>query len=344
MEYVKYTHRHPTDGNVAVGTVPNQFAMSLSYIAVNYISALPNPNATTHHTYYTDLAGPMRLEFDYIQYSDFWKGLRQGAFQQTDSYAAVMFPMEQMNEIYYSNPDPRLFHNTPTPCETYNDIYSHVMQSFLPKFDGTGLYGAAANLVPHRDCILYNFPGIRVYRAIVSATTGNTDTITRFITHDVEKRLNKGDYMVFDFDRTLHQVKKTGKTHCPRVLLKIHFLVCDAEYAEMPFLEYYVRFAAWFYNTYYIVARYTEQIGTDPHTFAGFFFGMLWEYPFYTNVRYATAVVYLGVVASIQTTHGVDSRLANIPQIIAYSALDMLAIYLCIVVWVYSNYLFIQHR
>ena len=342
MDYVEYTHRHPTDGNVAIGTLPSAFTSSLSFLATNYMATLPNAAATTDHTYYTDLSGSMRAEFEHIQYAEFWQGLRYGAFQSPASYAAIMRPMEKMNEIYYSNPDPRLFQRDPTPCKTYNDIYAHIMQSFLPKFDGTGLYGAAANLIPHRDCILYYFPGIRVYRVIVSATSGNNDTATHFITHNVEKRLNKGDYMVFDFDRTLHQVKKTGKTHCPRILLKLHYLVCDDAYVAMPFLETYVRFAAWFYDTYYRVARYTEKIGTDPHTFIGFFFGMLWEYPFYPNVRYATAVVYVGVVASVETTHGILPSLANIPQIVAYSALDMLAIYLCIVVWVYSNYLFIR--
>jgi hypothetical protein len=31
--------------------------------------------------------------------------------------------------------------------------------------------------------------------------------------------------MIFDFDKTLHQVKKTGQQETPRILLKLHFIV-----------------------------------------------------------------------------------------------------------------------
>ena len=41
------------------------------------------------------------------------------------------FLIEEMNEIYYSNP--------------------------APFFAKRHLYGSAANLIPHRDCILFNF-------------------------------------------------------------------------------------------------------------------------------------------------------------------------------------------
>jgi len=311
MELFSYTGRHPKDGNIGIGKLSDN---RLNHIATEYLDLLvPDVSATTHHTYYTDLSGSLRSDFERIQNSEFWQGLRQGAFADPDSFAVILRNMVEMNEIYYSNPK--------------------------PNFVAGPLYGAAANLIPHRDCILFSFPGIRVYRVIIGATDGNHDTVTEFITHGVERRLNKGDYMVFDFDRTLHQVRKTGQTPTPRVLLKLHFLVCDKQFANLPFLWIYVKFAYWCYVAYYRVARYTEQLGTDPKTFAGFFFGILWEYPFYPKVRYSVASTYLGVVSCLQITHGIQVGFGNIQEVVVYSALDMFLIYLCVVLWFYGSYL-----
>ena len=309
-----YTHRHPTDGNVAIGKLPSSQSSTLEGIASEYLSMIPDKTATTHHSYYTELTGKLRVNFERIQFAEIWQRLRVGAFDSPESFAAVMKNMVEMNEVYYSNPKPN-FKNGP-------------------------LYGAAANLIPHRDCILFYFPGIRVYRAIIGATDGNTDTVTEFITHGQEMCLNKGDYMVFDFDRTLHQVKKTGETPTPRILLKLHFLVCDMRYVGFWYSFAYIRFAYWCYVAYYRVARYTEQLGTDPKTFIGFFFGILWEYPFYPRVRYSVAATYLGVLL----TRGVPLRLDNIREVVAYSALDMFVIYLCVVAWFYVSFLYSQRK
>jgi len=290
-----------------MGKLPSSYLTTLEEIASEYVSQIPDKTATTHHTYYTDLKGHMRTNFEKIQYSDIWQELRVGAFESPNSFAAVLRNMVEMNEIYYSNPK--------------------------PNFENGPLYGAAANLIPHRDCILFYFPGIRVYRAIIGTTDGNRDTVTEFITHGCEKCLNKGDYMVFDFDRTLHRVKKTGQTPTPRILLKLHFLACDMQYAKFPGSRYYIDFAYFCYVLYYRIARYTEQLGTDPKTFVGFFFGILWEYPFYPRVRYAIASTYLGVITFLPKTHGIPFGVGNIREVIAYSVLDMSILYVCVVLW-----------
>jgi len=304
-----FTNRHPTDGNVSIGALSSQYSDALENIAKQYLESIEDKTATTHHTYYTELSGTLLTNFERIQSAEFWQGLRVGAFDQPNTFAVILKTLPQMNEIYYSNPK--------------------------PNFENAPLYGAAANLIPHRDCILFAFPGIRVYRAIIGATDGNHDTATEFITHGVERRLNKGDYMVFDFDRTLHRVKKTGQTPTPRVLLKLHFLMLDMRYSQMPGVWMYVNFASACYVVYYRVARYTEQIGTDPKTFAGFFFGILWEYPFYSRVRQRVAGLYLGVVGRRMITHGI-TQYGNIAL---YSTLDMMAIYICIVMWFWFSHL-----
>lgn len=318
----EFTHRHPTDGNVSIGTLSSQYSDALDDIANQYLASIEDKTATTHHTYYTDLSGTLLTNFERIQTADYWQGLRVGAFDQPNTFAVIMKNMPQMNEVYYSNPK--------------------------PNFENAPLYGAAANLIPHRDCILFAFPGIRVYRAIISATNGNNDTATEFINHGVERRLNRGDYMVFDFDRTLHRVKKTGQTATSRVLLKLHFLVLDMEYAHLPCVWVYVKFASACYVVYYRVARYTEQIGTDPKTFAGFFFGILWEYPFYPRVRQGAANVYLWLVlrravqlvdAPLLKISDLQSSSVNLIEIAMYSVLDMAAIYFCIALWFWLSYL-----
>jgi len=323
-----YTHRHTIDGNVGIGKMSPRYVSSLDNIASDYLSHIPDKTATTHHTYYTDLECRLKSEFNKIQLADIWTGLRVGAFDQPESFAAVLHNIVEMNEIYYSNPK--------------------------PNFKAGPLYGAAANLIPHRDCILFYFPGIRVYRIIIGATDGNSDTTTEFITHGVERQLNKGDYMVFDFDRTLHQVKKTGQTPTPRILLKLHFLALDMKYARSSLSGLYVCFASFCYIAYYRVARYTEQLGTDPKTYIGFFFGILWEYPFYPKVRYSVAALYSGLVfnrfrllftplppisvASVSTGVGVGVSTVTVTVIrsaLVYSTSDLFAIYLCVVavVW-----------
>jgi hypothetical protein len=308
-----YTHRHLQDGNVAIGDLSQEYFATLEEIASEYLTMVTDKSATTHHTYYTDLTGNLKTNFEKIQFSKFWQKLRIGAFEDQTSFATIMQNIVEMNEVYYSNPKPNFIRGP--------------------------LYGAAANLIPHRDCILFYFPGIRVYRAIISATDGNCDTATEIITHGVERQLNKGGYIVFDFDRTLHQVKKTGQMPTPRILLKLHFLTCDTKYADSKYSLAYIRFAYLCYVLYYRVARYTEQIGTDPKTFAGFFFGILWEYPFYPKVRYYAAGTYLLVVASLQKTHGVTVRFGNLREVGFYSGLDMGVLYLCIVFWFYVSYL-----
>lgn len=307
-----YTHCHPTDGNIGVGNVLHLLSQILDNIAAEYVSIIPDKSATTHHTYYTDLSGSLKWNFDQIQYAEFWRGLGGGALENDPANTPKLLNLIEMNEIYYSNPN--------------------------PNFASKNLYGAAANLIPHQDCILFNFPGIRVYRAIISATDGNDDTITEFIHRKVERRLNKGDYMVFDFDRTLHQVKKTGQKPTPRILLKLHFLVYNVR-GPAPFSRWYVKFASGCYIVYYRVARYTEQLGTDPTTFVGFFFGILWEYPFYPEYRRAALVTYLGVVAALQKTHHIEVSINNMREVVLYSVADMMILYLCIVTWFFATHI-----
>jgi hypothetical protein len=257
-----FTYRSAIDGKVGIGQLPVHLHPSLDLLANEYGHMIPNKASTTYHHYYNSLKESntlLRQSFDHIQTDPFWRKICDG------TPGCIMHNVVEMNEIYYSNPKPH--------------------------FTNMNLYGAAANLIPHRDCVLFNFDGIRFYRVIIGLTENNHDTITEFIRPQIEHKINKGDYMIFDFDKTLHQVKKTGITETPRILLKLHFIVCE----NCKYSEFYVYSITHFYKLYYYVARYTEQIGTDPTTFMGFFYGLLWEYPFYPEFKYVVFFLFASI-------------------------------------------------
>jgi len=247
-----FTIKDKKEGNVGIGKLPNESFTVLDNILHEYYAMIPDKSNTTYHTYYTNLQGTLKSNFDKIQYNELWNNI-------CDTKNSIMKPVIEMNEIYYSNPK--------------------------PNFEKTNLYGASANLIPHKDCILFYFYGIRFYRIIIGVTEKNDDTITEFVNLKMEHKINRGDYMIFDFDRTLHRVKKIGEQNTPRILLKLHFIVYENNENKTRAKEY-VDFVSYFYKYYYFIARYTEEIGTDPTTFIGFFYGLLWGLPFYTQFKY----------------------------------------------------------
>ena len=295
------------EGKVGIGQIPNTLIPVVDDISTEYIHHIPDKSSTTYHTYYKDLTGKLRENFDKIQNNEFWN-------DTLCDDTCIRHSVTEMNEIYYSNPH--------------------------PNFEKENLYGAAANLIPHRDCILYNFYGIRFYRILIGLTDGNNDTTTEFIHLKLEHKINRGDYMLFDFDRTFHQVKKTGQQETPRILMKLHFIVCD----NCPFSDDYVQFIAHFYKSYYYVARYTEQIGTDPKTFAGFFLGLIWEWPFYTAFVYGTVSVVAVIVSVLHVFFEMKCDVQHMKQLVFYSVSNLFSIYLTIVSFYYFRYILYNVR
>jgi len=300
-----FTYRDSIEGKVGIGKLPENLNNILDIISNEYKKFIPDTTLTTYHTYYNGVKGSLKTNFDKIQNHPFWNGVCD------NSDKCIIQPVFEMNEIYYSNPK--------------------------PDFQNLNLYGAAANLVPHRDCILYNFNSIRLYRIIIGMTENNNDTITEFIDLNMEHKINKGDYMIFDFDRTLHQVKKTGEVETPRILLKLHFIVCE----NCAFSENYVDFVSYFYKYYYFIARYTEQIGTDPKTFMGFFFGIMWEYPFLPMFKYGFLSLFLLNLVFLNQHYKINFDKRNLRKIAGYSVLNMTGLYLCVVSFYYLRFVFL---
>jgi len=298
-----FVYRDEMEGKVGVGKLPDELQYILDDISKEYVHKIPDKSSTTYHTYYDDLTGDLKDKFDKIQYNDFWNNICD------NTNNCVKHCVTEMNEIYYSNPK--------------------------PNFEKTNLYGAAANLIPHRDCILYDFNGIRFYRVIIGLTNDNNDTSTEFINLNLEHKINRGDYMIFDFDRTLHQVKKTGQQETPRILLKLHFIVCE----NCERSEDYVKYISNFYKYYYYIARHTEQIGTDPTTFIGFFFGLMWEWPFYSLFKYILCLLFITIIIVLNVIYKIKFKLKNMGKLILYSSSIMFIIYLVIVFYYYIRYI-----
>jgi hypothetical protein len=286
------------EGKVGIGKLPGDLTPILDDLATKYIDIVPDKSSTTYHTYYRDLTANLHANFHTIQHSPFWDQICGGINQ------CIQKCVPEMNEIYYSNPK--------------------------PGFETGNLYGAAANLIPHRDCLLFHFTGISFYRVIIGLTDGNNDTLTRFVNLNMAHKINRGDYMIFDFDRTVHQVIKLGQQETPRVLLKLHFIVCE----NCRNSGAYMQFAEYCYRSYYYVARYTEQIGTDPTTFAGFFFGLAWEWPFHPTFKYTVGLVF---VTNMVVVHRVY-RVNTVTKMAAYSFRNMIGLYLLIVWGYYLRY------
>jgi len=299
-----FTKKDEKDGNVGIGKIPENLLPDLDKLSNEYYLQIPNKDATIYHTYYNDLDTQLKELFDKIQNDAFWNKICDNSPKCTYTFERVI----EMNELYYSNPS--------------------------PDFEKRNLYGVAANLIPHRDCILFNFRGIHLYRVIIGLTEGNHDTITHFINHNLEHKINRGDYMIFDFDRTLHQVKKENKNKTPRILLKLHFIVCDLDNCS----KEYIYFVKCFYVCYYYIARYTEEIGSDPTTFMGFFYGLLWEYPFYSISKYGVSVCFLLLTLLQNKVFETEFMLANTYKFVTNDILGISLLYLSVVSFFWIRY------
>ena len=63
-----FTHRNETEGKVGIGKVPNELCSILDDISNEYVYKIPDKSSTTYHTYYNDLTGKLKENFDKIQY------------------------------------------------------------------------------------------------------------------------------------------------------------------------------------------------------------------------------------------------------------------------------------
>jgi uncharacterized cysteine cluster protein YcgN (CxxCxxCC family) len=243
----------------------------------------------------------IKSKVEIIQKNNFWNKLCDG------SEKCVKINASEMDELYYSNPKNNL--------------------------DKINLYGATSNYDIHKDC-MYNFNGIKFYRIIIGLTDGNDNIITYFNNLDIGHKINSGDYIVFDFDKSTHQVIKDKQKLTPRILLKIHYIVCE----KCNYSRNYVEQIKKFYLYYEYITRYIMKTGTDPETFYQFFMGLGCQY-FYTKyIEYIILFIILIIIILLNFLFKIKLIYKNISKIIKYVLLSLASIYLLVVTFYWLRY------
>ena len=296
-----FTYRDKIEGNVGIGRLPNDLQNILDDISKEYYNIIPDKNSSTYHTWYEYMPSNIKSKVEIIQKNKFWNKLCD------DSEKCQKINVSEMDELYYSNPKNNL--------------------------DKINLYGATSNYDIHKDCI-YNFKGIKFYRIIIGLTDGNDNIITYFNNLDVGHKLNTGDYIVFDFDKTTHQVIKDKPKLTPRILLKIHYIVCE----NCKYSKEYVETIKKCYLYYEYITRYIMKTGTDPETFYQFFVGLGCQY-FYTKyIEYILLFIILIIIVIFKFAFKVKFVCEHISKIIKYVLFSLISIYLLIVIFYWGRY------
>jgi len=254
-----FTYRDEIEGKVGIGRLPNELQSILDNISKEYYNIIPDKNVSTYHTWYDDMPPSIKSKVEQIQKNEFWNKLCDG------SNKCVKINANEMDELYYSNPKNNL--------------------------DKINLYGASSNYDIHKDCI-FNFNGIKFYRVIIGLTNGNDNIITYFNNFDVGHKINAGDYIVFDFDKSTHQVIKEKQKLTPRIMLKIHYIVCE----NCNYSKEYIEQIKKVYLYYEFITRYIMKTGTDPETFYQFFMGLGCQF-FYT--KFIGIIILFIIISSI---------------------------------------------
>jgi hypothetical protein len=296
-----FTYRDETEGKVGIGKVPTELHSILDDIAKEYYKIIPDKNASTYHTWYEEMSPSIKSKVEHIQKHKFWNKLCDG------NEKCIKLNACEMDELYYSNPKNNL-----------NKI---------------NLYGASGNYDIHKDCI-FNFKGIKFYRVIIGLTDGNDNIITYFNKLDVGHKINSGDYIVFDFDKTTHQVIKEKQKLTQRILLKIHYIVCE----NCTYSKEYVEQIKKCYLYYEFITRYFMQVGTDPKTLYQFFWGLFCQYYMNNYTKYIIVILILVIIIILKIALKIKLIYKNLSKLITYTIFSLISIYLCIVLLYWLRY------
>jgi len=295
-----FTYKDDIEGKIGIGKLPSELHSMLDDISKEYYTIIPDKNASTYHTWYDDMSPSIKSKVEKIQKNGFWNKLCDGS-------KCIKINVNEMDELYYSNPKNNM-----------NKI---------------NLYGASGNYDIHKDCF-YNFNGIKFYRVIIGLTDGNDNIITYFNNFDVSHKINMGDFIVFDFDKTTHQVIKEKEELTPRILLKIHFIVCE----NCNYTKEYVETIKQFYIFYEIVTRYFMKVGTDPKTFYQFFIGLGCQLMTQNCVKYILFALIVVLLILFQVVLKIKLLYKNIPKIIKLLLLYLFASYIVVVFFYWLRY------
>jgi hypothetical protein len=279
-----FTYKDDKEGNVAIGILPDRLITILDNIKI----VIPEvaKNKSTFHSWYDNMEPQIKEQIDLLKNDEHWNQLNDGKLCEKIN-------VNEMDELYISNPP--------------NNLASK------------NLYGAAGNFDIHRDCILFKFSGIRFYRVLIGLTNNNSNIVTHFNKSNLSHKINRNDYIAFDFNRTTHQVIKETNVNTERSMLKLHFLICEN---SSNYSKRYIQCIKQLYIYYEYIFRYINETGTDPITYYQFFLGTLYQFGMKSYTKY----VVLGLYILFKLMH------------IKYSVLTISGLYLLMVLCYWLRY------
>jgi hypothetical protein len=304
-----FIYKDNIEGKVGIGQIPQNLLNYLDIIKNEYYKLIPDKKVTTYHTWFNDMPKNIKDNVEKIQQDIFWNNLCDG------SNKCIMISAKEMDELYYSNP-----------------------QNNLNKIN---LYGATGNYDIHKDCGFFKIGGVNFYRVLIGLTDGNDSVITKFTSLNTQHKIQRGDYISFDFDKTTHQVIKENEKETPRLLLKIHFIVCE----NCNYSKEYIESIKKIYLYYEFVTRYIQKEGTDPKTFFNFFCGLLCQYgniivnynlylPFFIFlIMFSIVILYI-----LNTIFKIKLIYKNVFKITNYLLLSIILLFLSIVSFYWLRY------
>ena len=295
-----FTVESSSQGNFGTGQLPENLHDDLDQMKRLFLDVIHHDkkDRLTHHIWYDHFPTSIREIVDRIRQDVFWECVCNTKETQQ---SCKFIPVTSMDELYYSN----------TP--------KNISKTKI-------LYGASGNFNYHVDG-MFAFPKIRFYRVLIGLTENDT-VRTEFPVIDKGKFINTNDYVIFDFDKTNHQVVNLGGGAKKRILLKLHFCVC----ADCPDNSMYLKTCIQIYEWYEIITRYIMNKGTDPSTYYEFALGLLVHF----NVNYAFLSCFSYLVIGIWIFLILcNTRYATI---LGYVVRDLIIFFLCIVAFFWLRY------
>lgn len=283
-------YHDPEEGHLLIGKLPEDMTPRLDSMAASYDSSM-----SAYHISYHDMSADVQQHIAAVG-----RTLRDRMNQESghvSSMDAVIHHVVDLDSLYISGGPP----STPS----------------------NNLYGTTTHYDRHKDSI-FHFPGVHLYRALVGLTDGNDAVVTRFCKHGVDKTMGRGDVVIFDYDRTSHQVLCLDPRHdlvrVQRKMVKMHLMVCDPACPPL-----YVDVVKHVYIWHEYITRKWMTWGTDPQDFSQFFCGLSCELYTVPNLGlYVLLLTCICVAVSWRTC------------IRGYSVVILL--YLMVVFWYWTRY------
>lgn len=289
-------------GKIGVGKLPIEMRDILKTIYNKYEKMTKNDkfNKATKHIYTQNLSKSIISDINKIRNNKFLLNLCD---KKNSCYVENI---TEMDEIYYSNPKKGVDKN---------------------------LYGASVNFDIHRDKIIPPFEGVSVYRVLIGLTD-NDNIETKFIKFNKGHKLSNGDYMIFDFDKTEHKVINHGESKNKRVILKLHYLVCEnCEKSKL-----YINFVRKFYTYYLYITRYLNDEGVSPETYIQFLYGLSWQFGNDGKTKYIILLLMSVIIFVLNKIYKIKFKHKNIWKLTKYTLYYLIIIYLSIVFFYWMRF------